>query len=67
MENSPYTAGGGGNLLGKWHLLAQLLCSVRGTCYEPLLEQRLGPDGCLVYPIHHSQVLRSSGAVLTAV
>lgn len=50
-----------------WHLLAQLLRSMLGTCYELLPEQHSGLDAYLVYPIHHSQVLRSSGAVLTAI
>lgn len=35
------------------------------TCYELLPEQHLGLDGCLVYSIRHSRILRSSEATLT--
>lgn len=50
------------------HLLSQLLCSMLSTYfYELLPEQHSGLDGYLLYLIHHSQFLRSSGTGLTAI
>lgn len=40
-----------------YHLLAQVLCSTLGTCYQLLPQQHLGWDGCLMCLSHHSRVL----------